>query len=185
MEVRAAAIDDVATYVALGQVAQAWLKSRGLGQYVPAAHPEYAAVIRSRVASGILLTVRDAGQAVGYFSLDRIPTPWWPSDGVPALYLAGMVVAPSARGRGVGRFIIRWCAAEAARRGCSAVRLDCHAGNPWLCRYYESHGFVLRGRVEQHPGYDGCLYQLAVAPGGGHADAAPEHPPGVRVSDTP
>jgi hypothetical protein len=32
-----------------------------------------------------------------------------------------------------------------------------------LCRYNEAHGFVLRGRIEQHPGYDGCLYQLATA----------------------
>jgi hypothetical protein len=44
------------------------------------------------------------------------------------------------------------------------VRLDCHAGNAWLCRYYEAHGFELRGRVEQHPGYEGCLYQREVAP---------------------
>ena len=49
--------------------------------------------------------------------------------------------------------------AESAGR----VRLDCHAGNPWLCRYYEAHGFALRGRIEPHPGYDRCLYQLATA----------------------
>jgi hypothetical protein len=43
------------------------------------------------------------------------------------------------------------------------VRPDCHAGNPWLRRYYEAYGFVLRGRIEQHPGYDACLYQLATS----------------------
>lgn len=75
-----------------------------------------------------------------------------------------MVVARAARGRGVGSFIIERCLAEAARRGCRCVRLDCHAGNAWLCRYYEAHGFERRGRVEQHPGYEGCLYQHAVAP---------------------
>jgi hypothetical protein len=32
-----------------------------------------------------------------------------------------------------------------------------------LCRNYEAHGFVLRGQIEQHPGYGGCLYQLATA----------------------
>ena len=70
-----------------------------------------------------------------------------------------MVVSPWARGQGVGGFIIRWCVAEAAQRGCRFVRLDCHAGNPWLCRYYEGHGFALQGRALQHPGYEGCLYQ--------------------------
>ena len=173
MEVRLAGPEDIATYTALGRVAQEWLRSRGLGQYVPAAHDEYAAAIRARVAAGTLYAVQDGGETVGFFSLDPSPSPWWPADGVPAVYLAGMVVAPSARGRGVGGFIIRWSAAEAGRRGCRCVRLDCHAGNPWLCAYYEAHGFALRGRVEQHPGYEGCLYQRGVAPPAEAADTEP------------
>lgn len=163
MTVRPATAADIPTYVALGRVAQAWLTARGLGQYVPAAHPEYADAIAARVPAGTLFAV-EAGGPVGFFSLDSVPSPWWPVDGVTALYLGGMVVDPRAKGRGVGGEIIRWCMAEAARRGCDVLRLDCHAGNPWLCGYYERHGFVPVGRVEQHPGYDGCLYQLAVTP---------------------
>jgi GNAT superfamily N-acetyltransferase len=162
MEIRRARSEDVGTYVALGWVAQAMLRSRGLEQYVPAAHDEYAAAIRSKVESGTLYAVWDGGTAVGFFSLDPVPSPWWPADGEPALYLAGMVVSPQTHGRGVGGFILEWSLAEASRRACRFVRLDCHAGNPWLCRYYEAHGFILRGRVEQHPGYVGCLYQRAV-----------------------
>jgi GNAT superfamily N-acetyltransferase len=165
MEVRRAVAEDVGTYLDLGRAAQTILRSRGLEQYVPAAHPEYAEAIRARVEAGTLYAVWDNGAAVGFFSLDPFPSRWWPADGEPALYLAGMVVSRQARGRGVGGHIIHWCAAEARRCGCRAVRLDCHAGNAWLCRYYEAHGFVLRGRVEQHPGYDGCLYQLAIVAG--------------------
>ena len=73
--------------------------------------------------------------------------------------------------RGVGGFILQWSLAEAGRRGRRFVRLDCHAGNPWLCGYYESHGFTFRGRVEQHPGYIGCLYQRAVPPQAGGPSA--------------
>lgn len=164
MEIRAAGLEDLDAYAAFGRAAQAWLRARGLGQYVPAAHPEHAAAIRARAGAGALYAVDDGGRAVGYFGLEPTPSPWWPADGVPALYLGGMVVAAAARGRGVGGFAVRWCAAEAGRRGCRFVRLDCHAGNPWLCRYYEAHGFEPRGRVEQHPGYVGCLYQLAVIP---------------------
>lgn len=167
MEVRPAGPEDVGTYAALGRAAQAWLQSRGLGQYVPAAHDEYADAIHGRVATGTLYAVADDGVMVGFFSLDPAPSRWWLPDGIPALYLAGMVVDQRARGRGIGRYIIRWCTAEAIRRECRFVRLDCHAGNPWLCSYYEGHGFVLVGRVEQHPGYDGCLYQLAMAASGG------------------
>jgi ribosomal protein S18 acetylase RimI-like enzyme len=76
--------------------------------------------------------------------------------------LGGMVVGRSAKGRDVGNQIIRWCVGEASRRGREFVRLDCHAGNPWLCRYYEGHGFSLQGRIEQYPSYEGCLYQIAV-----------------------
>jgi GNAT superfamily N-acetyltransferase len=159
VEVRQAGLEDVSAYVAYGRAAQAWLRSRGLGQYVPAAHDEYAASVRARAEAGTLFAVWHGGEPVGFFNLDPTPSPWWPADGAPALYLAGMVVSPWARGQGVGGFIIRWCVAEAAQRGCRFVRLDCHAGNTWLCRYYEGHGFALQGRVEQHPGYEGCLYQ--------------------------
>jgi GNAT superfamily N-acetyltransferase len=162
MEIRLARPEDVGAYAALGRAAQAMLRSRGWAQYVPAAHDEHAAAIRSKVEAGTLYAVWDGGAAVGFFSLDPAPSPWWPTDGEPALYLAGMVVSPEARGRGVGGFILEWSQAEAGRRGCRFVRLDCHAGNPWLCRYYEAHGFTGRGRVEQHPGYIGCLYQRAV-----------------------
>jgi GNAT superfamily N-acetyltransferase len=73
-----------------------------------------------------------------------------------------MVVARSARNRGTGSFIIEWSMTKAARLGFKCLRLDCHAGSPWLCRYYEVHGFQLRGQIEQHPGYYGCLYQREV-----------------------
>ena len=162
MEVRRAQTDDVATYAALGRVAQSRLQSRGLQQYVPAAHDEYQDAIWSRVGSGTLYAVWSDGAAIAFFTLDPMPSPWWPTDGVAAFYLGGMVVAEELRGRNVGGAVIQWCVGEAVRCGCHFVRLDCHAGNQWLCDYYESHGFILQGRVEQHPGYDGCLYQRPV-----------------------
>lgn len=162
MNVRLASSDDVGTYIAFSRTAQAAIRARGLKQYVPAAHDEYASAIRARAESGTLYVVEDGGAAAAFFGFDTAPSQWWPADGVPAAYLAGIVVGESARGRGVGGFVIRWCAAEAGRRGRRFVRLDCHAGNPWLCRYYEQHGFVLQERIEMHPGYHGCLYQLAV-----------------------
>jgi len=165
METREAVPDDLESYAALGRAAQAWLQSRGLRQYVPAAHEEYAGAIRSRIESGTLFAVQSGGETLAFFVLEPTPAAWWPPDEVSALYLGGIVVAQSARGLGVGGFIIRWSAEEAARQGCSAVRLDCHAENLWLCSYYESHEFVNVGRVEQNPGYDGCLYQLTVTPG--------------------
>ncbi len=159
---RAAMARDVATYVAFAVTAQAWLRERGLEQYVPAAHPAASETIATRVAAGSLIVVESDGKPAGFFSLEETPSQWWSPDQVQALYLAGMVVGSRFRGQAVGSAIIAWCIDQARSRGCRAVRLDCHAGNPWLCRYYEGHGFVLQGRLEQHPGYLGCLYERLI-----------------------
>ncbi|MFO0899706.1 MAG: GNAT family N-acetyltransferase [Pirellulales bacterium] len=158
VEIRPADLKDVGKYALLAKAAQEWLRSRGLGQYVPAAH-ETPAALAARVDSGTLYAVWRDGAAVAFFHLSAAPSPWWPADGVPALYLAGVVVDRALRGQGVGRQIIAWSAAEARRRSCECLRLDCHAGNPWLRHYYEAQGFVLRGELEQHPGYRGCLFE--------------------------
>ena len=164
MIVRPAVEADIPCYVAFATASQEWLRARGLGQYVPAAHSDYAITMVARVTAGSLMVVESGGEPAGFFSLEVAPSPWWPRDDVPALYLAGMVVAPAFRGHSVGAAILSWCRKQAAERGCRAVRLDCHAGNPWLCRYYEGHGFELRGWIEQYPGYDGCLYEAPITP---------------------
>jgi GNAT superfamily N-acetyltransferase len=122
-----------------------------------AAHDEYATAIRSQVKSLTLFAVQDADRVIAFFSLEASPSSWWPTDKIPALYLAGMVVDRSARRRGIGSFILGWSVKEAARLGFPCVRLDCHADNLWLRRYYEDRGFTLRGQVEQHAGYYGCM----------------------------
>ena len=162
MHIRLARMEEIATYASFGREAQIWLQSRGLGQYVPAAHDEYATAIRARVESATLYAVRNDCDAVGFFSLDPTPSPWWSVDSAPALYLSGIVVARTARNLRVGDEIIVWCLAEAARQNRSLLRLDCHADNVWLCQYYEARQFKLQGRVEQYPGYVGCLYERKV-----------------------
>ena len=163
MEVRPACSEDIDTYTAFARLAQEWLRSRGFGQYIPAAHDEYAACVRQWIVAGTLHAVTEAGAAIGFFNLDCSPSKWWPADDRPAMYLAGMVLAESSRGRKIGHEIIRWCVTEAQRRGWRFLRLDCHADNPWLRTYYERQGFILRRLVDQHPGYRGCIYELPVA----------------------
>jgi GNAT superfamily N-acetyltransferase len=165
VEFRQAQAADVATYVTFATAAQDWLRQHNLGQYVPAAHPEYFEAVQDRALAGTLYKAASGDEAVAFFSLEEVRSRWWPADDVPALYLAGMVVSTAWKGRGVGKTIIDWCVDRARVHGRRAVRLDCHAGNPWLCRYYETHGFRLQARVEQHPGYVGCLYQRDLTAG--------------------
>lgn len=159
MQVRLARLEDLDTYFAFARVAQAWLHARGLGQYIPAAHDEYAGAMRTRTQAGTLYAVSEVDEVIGFFFLDEAPSQWWQGNETPALYLAGMVLAEQARGRGLGTQVLQWCQAETRRRKRTHLRLDCHADNAWLRRYYESHGFQLQRILEQHPGYIGCLYQ--------------------------
>ena len=97
---------------------------------------------------------------VAFFALGDA-SPWW-SDGRDALYLSGIVVDRAQRGHGVGRAIVAWAVDRARARRAQVLRLDCHSGNRWLRDYYERLGFVERARIEQHPGYTGCLYERLV-----------------------
>jgi GNAT superfamily N-acetyltransferase len=160
MRIEPAQADEMVDYVAFAEAAQSMLRARGLAQWVPAAHSEYRSTIEAQQAGGSLFGVYDGSTPVAFFVATTARSSWWPPDDVAALYLSGIVVGRAARGRGVGRAIVAWAIARAEALDVSAVRLDCHRGSHWLCRYYEGLGFVLRGYVEQHPGYEGCLYEF-------------------------
>jgi GNAT superfamily N-acetyltransferase len=155
--------------LAFSRHAQQRLRAKGLAQYLPAAHEEFTDEMRQRVAQGTLRSVWSGGQPVGYFNWDSHPPAMWDtvSDRPAAWYLAGMVVAPTARGRRVGPRILRWCLDDARRSHAAVVRLDCHADNAWLRGFYESHGFRARGIVETYPGYYVCLFEQPVPARGG------------------
>lgn len=162
MDIQVAQPTDLPAYISVAQVVQAWLREQGLQQYVPAAHTDYEPQLRQRCVNQTLYVVRVSGQPHGYFALE--PTaPWWWTDGVPALYLSGIVVPIASRHLGVGTRIVRWALLQASSQK-RRLRLDCHAGNPWLCAYYERLGFVPLGNVEQHPGYVSVLFEHADAP---------------------
>jgi GNAT superfamily N-acetyltransferase len=188
-QVRVARCDDLELYLTYSRAAQQRIRQRGLAQYVPAAHDAYRDAMRQRIDRRTLLVAEGVCQlsqnsrssakassstewdardshptleAAAFFNLEKTRSEWWQADQVPAAYLAGMVVAPQWSGRGVGRWVVAWCLAQAVHWRCSALRLDCHAGNAWLRNYYESLGFELRGYVAMQPGYDGCLYERPV-----------------------
>lgn len=175
--VRVAHLEDLELYLAYSRAAQQRIRERGLAQYVPAAHEPYREAMRRRIEQGTLFAADGQSELAGehapmtandspaaFFNLERSRSSWWNEDGVPAAYLAGMVVAPTWSGRGVGRWVVAWCLTTAADWDCAALRLDCHAGNAWLRGYYESLGFQLRGYVAMQPGYDGCLYERVIVP---------------------
>ena len=148
-----ALLDDLDRYVSLAQEAQAFLRGRGLAQWVPPAHASYRHVLVDRVAAGELHKVVCADQAVAFFRLSAEGPEWWAPYPAPASYVSGIVVARDKKGFGIGRFVLDWCAARAQALAHDRLRLDCHAGNDWLCSYYAALGFHEVARVETHPEY--------------------------------
>lgn len=88
---------------------------------------------------------------------------------LPRAELASIALAPSARGRGIGRTLVAAVLAELGRRGVTAVRVTTAADNGEARRLYESAGFRLHGELEIHPHERAAVYVRdvpAVAAGG-------------------
>lgn len=69
------------------------------------------------------------------------------------LYFGRLAVAPSARGRGLGRRLVQAVEAEAQRRGLAGVRLGVRIALTENQRLFASLGYVEISR-EAHPGFD-------------------------------
>ena len=67
---------------------------------------------------------------------------WDEGYAVPSL---GIAVRPDAQGRGYGRRMMAWLAAEARSRGADRVRLRVHPENTPARRLYESTGYAYVG----------------------------------------
>ncbi len=162
--VATATLIDVAQYVSFAAAAQVKLRERGLAQWVPAAHARYAETLRDNIEMGIIKRVETSTRDVAaFFAIATTPSEWWQETTHAAAYVSGIVVSPHHKNCGVGEFVLSWVDAYAIEQCAARVRLDCHADNRWLCRYYERAGFSELARIEQHPGYVGALFEKRLA----------------------
>ncbi|WP_342957965.1 GNAT family N-acetyltransferase [Paraburkholderia sp. JHI869] len=103
---------------------------------------------------------------VGTFSLDWDDEAYWGPQEPIAGYVHGLSVRKGFNGRGLGSFIIDWCADQVSILNRRHVRLGCDARNTKLCAYYESLGFVRVG-VKPMPelgDYVESLFEKSVNP---------------------
>lgn len=82
------------------------------------------------------------GRVVGYVRIGR-PTPL--ASNAHVLQIQGLAVAEEARGRGLGRALIRAAVAEARGRGARRLSLRVLGHNAPARALYESEGFVVEG----------------------------------------
>lgn len=82
------------------------------------------------------------GRVVGYVRIGR-PTPL--ASNAHVLQIQGLAVAEEARGRGLGRALIRAAVAEARGRGARRLSLRVLGHNAPARALYESEGFAVEG----------------------------------------
>lgn len=92
----------------------------------------------ARIAAGQAWVFEDAGQVVGWLVLLAEPD---------HLMLDNIAVAPDRAGQGIGRALLQFTEAEAARRGHTEMRLYTHALMTENLAMYARAGWVETGRT--------------------------------------
>lgn len=112
-------------------------------------------VIRSDLEEGCLFGIVDEVGALQYIGAiamneqedtDYSAIPWDDANG-KVLYLHRLVVHPEHQGKGIGRTLLQFAEATAARNGYSSIRLDAYCGNPIALNLYERYGYTRKGEV--------------------------------------
>lgn len=88
----------------------------------------------------------------------------YPGDG--HLFVENVAVAPAGHGRGLGRVLMSFAEAEAARRGLPEVRLYTHQRMTENLGFYRHLGYRVTGRREAD-GYRRIYFRKRLAAGGG------------------
>ncbi|RZJ58871.1 MAG: GNAT family N-acetyltransferase [Acidovorax sp.] len=94
-------------------------------------------------------------------AIERDDEPYWGTQPPVAGYLHGLAINNGFHGAGIGSWVMGWAQRHVSAQGRGWLRLDCSAGNPGLCRYYERCGFVRVGEQVFANGHVAALYQRA------------------------
>lgn len=109
---------------------------------MPEPQPPYDPFFSERHTPGNHLVAELGDRVVGYVRLG-FPTPL--ASNAHVRQIQGLAVAGEARGRGVGRALVRAAAEEARRRGARRLTLRVLGHNTLARKLYESEGFVVEG----------------------------------------
>jgi GNAT superfamily N-acetyltransferase len=108
------------------------------------AHRRGLANIIGRPELGAILVAREQGAVVGMVNLLFTMST---ALGARVALLEDMVVAPPARGRGVGAALLAQAIAHARAQGCRRITLLTDGVNEAAQRFYARHGFTASGML--------------------------------------
>lgn len=133
--------------VSIFEEAGRWLQGRGIDQWPAEVSDRMRAYLAEVIGRGEIYLARLEGQPVGTITLQWSDPRIWGEQPSDAGYVHGLAIRPAVAGRGIGRRMLEWAAAQVLAEGRSYLRLDCLATNEKLCRYYEQAGFTRHSRL--------------------------------------
>lgn len=119
----------------------------------PQEQPPYPSFFTDRFGPRDHFVAEIDGRLVGYIRLGR-PTPL--ASNAHVRQVLGLAVADAARGRGVGRALLRAAVGEARRQGARRITLRVLGHNTPARKLYEAEGFVVEGILPQEFLLDGA-----------------------------
>jgi ribosomal protein S18 acetylase RimI-like enzyme len=86
-------------------------------------------------------------------AIDPVLRPYAELEVPGSLYISGLAILPSERGRGIGTRLLRIARRRAQELGCAELSLICFAANAGARRLYEREGFKVidRRQIVPHP----------------------------------
>ncbi|MEV0169580.1 N-acetyltransferase [Streptomyces sp. NPDC050803] len=119
----------------------------------PPPQPPYGSFFDERHVPDDYLVAELDRRVVGYIRLG-FPTPL--ASNAHVRQIQGLAVADEARGRGVGRALVRGAVEEARRRGARRITLRVLGHNTPARKLYEAEGFVVEGVLPEEFLLDGA-----------------------------
>jgi ribosomal protein S18 acetylase RimI-like enzyme len=156
--------------VAADAIAAAAIVDSAYAKYVPRIGMKPMPMLddhAARIAAGQAWVFEDAGAVIGWLVLLDVRE----AEGDDHLMLDNIAVAPSHAGQGIGRALLRFTEAEAARRGYTEMRLYTHALMTENLAMYARAGWVETGRVT-YKGRNRVNFSKPVAPASGQVAGA-------------
>jgi ribosomal protein S18 acetylase RimI-like enzyme len=161
--IRRATADDIPALLQIRRDAHAWKVAHCDYAWGKEANGVSARWMQNIVAQKEVFLTELDGTPAGMFSLDMSDDQRWGPQEPLAVYVHTLSVRAGFNGRGLGGFMLDYCAIKVIELNRRYVRLDCPAQNAKLCAWYESLGFIRAG-FWQEPGPGGYVWSLYEKP---------------------
>jgi protein-tyrosine phosphatase len=160
LTVRPAQLSDLDAVTALYEESAAWIRAQG---FEPGEPPRpLREIVTPRIDAGSVYIAMLNSAILATITLLWEDVATWGVRPDDAIYVHGFSVKRAYAGQEIGRRLLQWVEAMAARAGRPCVRLDCMASNPRLRAYYERAGFQYCGDVAL-ASYIGSRYERCIA----------------------